>query len=255
MKFNYRFLFSPIFSGVLFIVFAMAMAVATFIENDFGAASAKQLVYGAKWFELVFLLMIVNLSGQVFTYKLYQKKKLTILLFHLAFIVMIIGAAITRFTGYEGLMHIREGNTSSTVTGDIKYMGVTIRNSDGSAAFKGSEKVEVTGVSLGNFYKEAKIDGEKYTVRYARFIPNAIETIADEPGNRPVASILVTSPVAREVINLRPGNVVDLPGMKIGFVDDPSLDISIGFINDTFLITSKMGMVGTDMASRTEETF
>ena len=31
-----KFLFSPLLMGVLFIVFAIAMAVATFLENDFG---------------------------------------------------------------------------------------------------------------------------------------------------------------------------------------------------------------------------
>ena len=40
-----KLLFSPIFTGVLFIVFVIAMAVATFIENDFGAASpGKQYI-------------------------------------------------------------------------------------------------------------------------------------------------------------------------------------------------------------------
>jgi len=252
MKLNYRFLFSPIFTGVLFIVFAMAMAVATFIENDFGAASAKHLVYGARWFELIFLLMIVNLSGQVFTYKLYQKKKLTVLLFHLAFIVMIIGAAITRFTGFEGMMHIREGDTSGTVTGEVKYMGVKIFNSDGATAYQASDKVEVTGISLGSFYRETKIDGEQYTIRYARFIPNATETVADDPGQNPIAALLVTSPTVREVLYLQPGNVIELPGLMIGFTGDPTLDISVGFVDDTFRITSSEGMVGMSMATREE---
>ncbi|HCC71552.1 MAG TPA: cytochrome C biogenesis protein CcsB, partial [Bacteroidales bacterium] len=49
-------LFSPVFTGVLFVVFIVAMAVATFIENDFGADSARQLIYNARWFELIFLL-------------------------------------------------------------------------------------------------------------------------------------------------------------------------------------------------------
>ena len=45
--------------GVLFIVFAMSMAFATFYENDFGAIAAKLLVYDTWWFELIFVLMIV----------------------------------------------------------------------------------------------------------------------------------------------------------------------------------------------------
>ncbi len=34
----FKFLFSPLLMGILFVVFAVAMAVATFLENDFGSA-------------------------------------------------------------------------------------------------------------------------------------------------------------------------------------------------------------------------
>lgn len=256
MKLNLKFLFSPIFTGVLFIIFALAMAVATFIENDFGAAAAKQAVYQARWFELIFLLMIVNMTGQIFTFKLYQKKKLTVLLFHAAFIVMIIGASVTRYTGYEGYMHIREGEASSTVTGDIKYMGVTVYNNDGSVAYESKDKVEITASSLGKFYREPRIGGEKYSVRYSRFIPNAVETIADRPGSSPIAALLVTNNMTvREVIFLSPGDIREFSGLKIGFSDEPGLDISVTFVNDTFRISSTREIVAMSMASRDERRY
>ena len=40
-----KFLFSPVFMGILFILFAVAMAVATFLENDYGSAVCLQLWY------------------------------------------------------------------------------------------------------------------------------------------------------------------------------------------------------------------
>jgi hypothetical protein len=42
-----RFLVTPAFMGVLFIVFAVSMAVATFIENDYGA---KGSLWNGLWF-------------------------------------------------------------------------------------------------------------------------------------------------------------------------------------------------------------
>ena len=80
MKKKSVFLLTPWFMGVLFIVFAMSMAFATFYENDFGALAAQTVVYNTKWFELLMLLMVVNLIGQIFQFKLYKKTKLTILL-------------------------------------------------------------------------------------------------------------------------------------------------------------------------------
>ena len=52
-----KFLISPVFMGVLFVVFAIAMAVATFLENDFGSAAAYSMVYNTHWFELILLLL------------------------------------------------------------------------------------------------------------------------------------------------------------------------------------------------------
>ena len=69
MKKISKFLFSPWFMGVLFIIFALSMAIATFIENDFGAAVSLKWVYGTKWFELILLLLVVNLIGQIFINK------------------------------------------------------------------------------------------------------------------------------------------------------------------------------------------
>ena len=52
--------------GVLFILFAISMAFATFIENDFGSIVARKWVYGSRWFELILFLLLVNLIGQIF---------------------------------------------------------------------------------------------------------------------------------------------------------------------------------------------
>ena len=53
MKKLWNMLISPITMGVLLFIGAFAMGMATFIENDFGSGRARELVYGAKWFELL----------------------------------------------------------------------------------------------------------------------------------------------------------------------------------------------------------
>jgi cytochrome c-type biogenesis protein CcsB len=107
-----KFLFSPTFMGALFVIFAAAMAAATFIENDYGSHVAYGMVYNKKWFELVLLLLAANMAGQLVINKMFRREKIPVALFHLAFILMIAGAAVTRYTGKEGTMHIREGETS-----------------------------------------------------------------------------------------------------------------------------------------------
>ncbi len=48
--------------AVLLFVYAFAMAYATFVENDFGTPTAKALIYEAKWFEVVMILLILNFT-------------------------------------------------------------------------------------------------------------------------------------------------------------------------------------------------
>jgi len=60
---QFRFLFTPVMMAILFIILAIAMAAATFIENDYGADTARAMVYNTRWFELLFFLLVINLTG------------------------------------------------------------------------------------------------------------------------------------------------------------------------------------------------
>jgi cytochrome c biogenesis protein ResB len=139
-----KFLFTPVFMGILFALFALAMAVATFIENDFGSAAAYSIVYDTRWFELILLLLVANLIGQIFEYKLYKKSKLTVFFFHVAFIVMIFGAGITRYFGYEGSIHIREGKEENLCYSTSKYIGYSIKDENGNLLTEHSKKYSLS---------------------------------------------------------------------------------------------------------------
>ena len=95
----------------LLAILAIGAGVATFIENDFGTSSARVLVYNNIWYETVLVLTTLNLSGIIYKYKMWKHKARFI--FHTSFVVILIGAAMTRYVGYEGIMHIREGKTEN----------------------------------------------------------------------------------------------------------------------------------------------
>ncbi|MDP3352480.1 MAG: hypothetical protein Q8S44_01920, partial [Flavobacteriaceae bacterium] len=71
MKKIFDFLYSTQLMAILFVVFATAMGVATFIENDYGTQTARSIVYNAWWFELIMVVFVINFIGNIFTYKLY----------------------------------------------------------------------------------------------------------------------------------------------------------------------------------------
>jgi cytochrome c-type biogenesis protein CcsB len=162
--------------GIMLVLFALSMAVATFIENDFGSAAAYSFVYNTKWFESILLLLVINLTGQIFTFKLFRKTKLTILFFHLAFVIMIIGAAITRYFGYEGTIHIREGQEENKCYSSSKYIGYTIKDAAGNLLAENLTKYSLTSRSADNYRKRINIDGEEFKIELSKVIPNAAES-------------------------------------------------------------------------------
>ncbi|MEI6050054.1 MAG: c-type cytochrome biogenesis protein CcsB [Bacteroidota bacterium] len=182
-----KFLFSPVMMGVLFALFAIAMATATFLENDFGSAAAYSMVYNTKWFELILLLLAVNLVGRLVILKLYKWSKLPVFLFHLSFILMISGAGITRYFGWEGAIHIREGEEQNTCLSNEKYIGYTIKDANGKIIDSNSKKYSMTSVSADNYNKTLKISDNNYELVLAKIIPNASETMANEGGLKAVA--------------------------------------------------------------------
>ena len=110
--------------AILLLIFALGCAVATFIENDFGTDTAKAFVYNALWFEVVMALLAVNLIFNTVHYQLWRREKCFSLLIHLAFVVILLGAGITRYFGQEGSMHIREGETIGYLLSDRPYLQI-----------------------------------------------------------------------------------------------------------------------------------
>lgn len=232
--------------GVLFVMFAVAMAVATFLENDFGSAAAYSMVYNTKWFELILFLLALNLVGQVVVLKLFRREKLTVALFHLSFILMIIGAGITRYFGWEGSMHIREGEEQQQCLSNEKYIGYSVKDNNGTIITSHTQKYSMTSVSADNFKKTIKINGREYELLLAKIIPNASEIIADSPEGEPIVSILVTkSRTSRETLILKRGDIKTSNGISFGFASLKPAEVNISLDSGKFFIISglKLGEI------------
>ncbi len=108
-------LFSNKTTVILLVIFFVVIATATFIENSYDTFTAKVLIYNTKWFEGILVLLAVNFIGNIKKYKLFRKEKAASFILHIAFILMIIGAGVTRYFGFEGDMHIRENESSNLI--------------------------------------------------------------------------------------------------------------------------------------------
>jgi cytochrome c-type biogenesis protein CcsB len=111
---------------VLLLLLGISMAVATFVENDYDTATAKTLIYNAAWFEILMLWLIVLFAANIKTYRLLRREKWPILAFHLAFIFMFIGGAITRYVSFEGQMPIKENQKTNEIISDLTYFKLNV---------------------------------------------------------------------------------------------------------------------------------
>ena len=133
----FNLLFSTRLTGILFIVFAVAMAVGTFLDAGQDTSPtpySRTLIFNALWFELIMLFFIINFTGNIFKYNLFSLKKWPVLLLHFYWIFIILGAFITRYYGYEGVMSIREGETENSFISEKTYIKMYI---DGDYAIDG----------------------------------------------------------------------------------------------------------------------
>src|SRR4051812_30897714 len=106
-------LFSSKTTIILLIILAVAMGTGTIIEDKYDTVTARHFIYNSIWFESLFVLLALNFFGHIKTFNMLRKERLGGMIFHSAFIVMIIGAGVTRYFGFEGNMSIREGESSN----------------------------------------------------------------------------------------------------------------------------------------------
>lgn len=160
----------------LLLIFVLAMAAATFVEEYYDTATAFRYVYRAKWFECILLLLTLNFIGNIKRYHLLSRRKLGGFLFHSAFIVILLGAGITRYFGYEGLMHIRENASSNMVVSEQKVLKMVLV--DGTKIIRRQIALEhVELAESGNFEQGFKVGhDESVVIQRKAYLPHVAES-------------------------------------------------------------------------------
>ncbi len=185
---------------VLVAIYAVAIAAATFIENDYGTETAWALVFKTRWFELLQIVLALNLIGNIVKYKIYKPKKLPSLIFHLGFIVVLIGAAMTRYIGYEGVMHIREGMSENRMLSSEAFLQT--KAVKGNLQYINEKPIFLSAAGGNGFEQVTDIDGKELTVTFKDYIKNAKKAVVDDPNGKPAISFIVTTPSGPETFFL-----------------------------------------------------
>jgi cytochrome c-type biogenesis protein CcsB len=101
---------------VLLIIYAISLAVATFVEKTYSTSLAKALIYYSPAFFLLQFLLAVNFVLIMIRRRLYRSGKRGLLILHFSFIIILAGALTSHITGKEGILHLREGEKTGLIT-------------------------------------------------------------------------------------------------------------------------------------------
>ena len=263
LKKIYNYIYSTKTMGIAVVVFFVAMAIATFIENNYGTPSAKALIYNTKWFELIMLLLVVNFIGNIFKFRLFKKEKWPVFLFHVAFIIILLGSFITRYYSYEGIMPIREGAKSNFMYSDKTYISARVDNDSVMKTYTwpvlfneiGNKSFYHNVFGLNKFNKTdvfGQKNTQKFRVELLSFTPNAKESLTpDEKGD--LYMHLVTSGTGiRNNIFIKSGDIKSI--QNILYTLNNPIDGAMNFISKDGKNQLKPASSGTTMVMQTQQT-
>jgi cytochrome c-type biogenesis protein CcsB len=206
------FLFSTRLMAFLFLSYAIAMASGTFIENEYNTETARILIYNTTWFEAIHLFFLINFVGNIKRYQLFKKEKWATLMLHLSFILIIIGASITRYISYEGMMPIREGASENKMYSDKTFLTVFV---DGD--YKGEMKRRVfenplmlSPVTNNHFSVSEKFADTPFEISYKNFLMGAVETIKEDANGTVYLKMVESGGGERHEHYLKEGQIANI---------------------------------------------
>ena len=165
------FIYSTKLMAILFITFAIAMAVGTFVENNYDTDTARSWVDNTWWFEAIMGLFVVNFIGNISRYRFLKKENWAVLVLHLSWVFIIIGAGVTRYFGNEGMISLREGETTNTYLSDRTYITAMVDgNYQGAPLRKKKQKEVLFSPYTSNHYKwSSDFKGKPFSITYKSF--------------------------------------------------------------------------------------
>ncbi len=248
---------SPLFNtraaGLYILLFAAAIGTATFIENDFGTSAAQKVIYKSWWFELLLILFGITIIVNIFKFRMIQQKRWPLLLFHGAIIIILIGAGVTRYYGFEGIMHIRENGTSKSFLSSNAFLKFKVNKN--SKTFDFDEPVLFASIGNNKWEEEYLVDGDLISVAVKEFIPNPKQVLTESIDGRATLQIVVSGANGREEYFISEGQTKRIRNLIYNFKNTLLPDaINIRFRNDSLLFNSNRTLTQMEMVTQRRDT-
>ncbi len=232
-------LFSTRLTAMLFIVFAAAMGIGTFVESLYSTETARIYIYNAHWFEAIMAFFVINFVGNIFRYNLLVWKKWPVLVLHLSWILIILGAFITRYISYEGMMPIREGASEKVFYSDKTFLTVFV---DGEINGETKRRVLEDDILVTAEGKRSSLpwksdfNGKPFTIDYVDFIDGAKKGLIPAENGKQFLKIVEAGDGQRHEHYLESGKIASIHNVLFALNKDTDGAINIFSSDSSYTI-------------------
>ncbi|MFA8299849.1 MAG: c-type cytochrome biogenesis protein CcsB [Hyphomicrobiales bacterium] len=221
----------------LLLILAIVIGAATFIENDFGTKAAMTIVYRSWWFNVLFIWLGIILLHSLITRKFIRKRKYGSFIFHLAFIIILIGAGVTRFFGEEGTIHLRNQKEQNHYLSRDRYIKTNVIYNNINESF--NEELYLSQFNVSDFKQTLDLLVTKYKLSGVRYIPNAVERVVINDGGKPYILLNINDNGSSNDYFLSEDTPIVLENTAISLNQDINIDnyIKINLVKEIPIIT------------------
>ncbi|MEK6153592.1 cytochrome c biogenesis protein CcsA [Flavobacteriaceae bacterium 3-367] len=233
--------FSTRLMALLFLAFATAMAFGTFIESKYSTETARIWIYNTTWFEAIMVFFVINFTGNIFRYRLFRREKWSVLLLHLSWILIIVGAFVTRYISFEGVMPIREGNSEKVFYSDKTYLTAYVDGEiDGAPRRKRLEDdLIVTAQALKSSLPwQSDFNGQPLTITYVDFIEGAKQGLIPDANGKEYLKIVEAGDGNRHEHYLENGQIASIHNVLFALNNETAGAINIMATDSSYQIQS-----------------
>ncbi len=205
-------LFSTRLTSLLFIVFCVAMGVGTFIESEHNTTTARIWVYNAWWFEAMMVFFVINFIGNISRYRLLRWEKWPVLLLHLSWILILLGAFVTRYIGFEGVMPIRENNSANSFFSEKTYLKIFVDGEINGQPLRKlmEDDLLLAEVTDNRFRWTDDFNGQDFEIKYLNFINGASEGLVEDPNGENYLKIVEAGDGTRHEHFIKEGEISNI---------------------------------------------
>jgi hypothetical protein len=110
----------------LYLLFMQFQWVQELYRKQIQYRHSKILIYNAWWFEAIHVFFMINFIGNIKRYQLLKKENGLLYCSTSLLFFIILGAFVTRYISYEGMMPIREGAAENQIFSDKTFLTVFV---------------------------------------------------------------------------------------------------------------------------------